>query len=215
MESSGNSTRPRSRDGSSDVERRIFAATERALANVGARDLSVEQILAEAGVSRGTFYHYFSSKWEVINRLAANVMDDIYVRIQPFVLRPADLSPADALSRSIVEGCQVWAEHRAVVRAIIEHWRQVPEIRTMLLEVFERFIAGIADTIDRERASGKAPPGTESRRLATTLMWSSAYCLYLAGLDEIEDLPDEQAVQDSLLALWMGSLYGDPAASSG
>jgi AcrR family transcriptional regulator len=215
MESSGNSTRPRSRDGSSDVERRIFAATERALANVGARDLSVEQILAEAGVSRGTFYHYFSSKWEVINRLAANVMDDIYIRIQPFVMPGEDLPGLEGLRRSIAEGCEVWAEHRAVVRAITEHWRQVPELGTMWLEAFDRFTSAIAETIDRERASGRAPNGADSRRLAATLMWSTAYCLYLAGLDEIDDLPGEQALQESLLALWMGSLYGDPAASSG
>src|SRR5213076_1135864 len=70
--------RPRDRDGSTTAEQEIFAATERLLATVTARDLSVAQILEEASISRGTFYHYFSSKWEVIIALATRVMEDIH-----------------------------------------------------------------------------------------------------------------------------------------
>ncbi|WP_264990711.1 helix-turn-helix domain-containing protein, partial [Mycobacterium kiyosense] len=41
----------------------IFAATARLLAQQSFNDISVAQILTEAGVSRATFYFYFASKF--------------------------------------------------------------------------------------------------------------------------------------------------------
>ena len=45
-----------------------MSATERLLADVPLHQLSVEQILAEAGVSRRTFYVYFGSKFAVVTK---------------------------------------------------------------------------------------------------------------------------------------------------
>jgi AcrR family transcriptional regulator len=210
VELSTGGPRRRLQEGSTEVEQRIFAATERVLAQVGARDLSVAQILIEAGIARGSFYHYFGSKWEVINKLAENVMRDIEARMQPFVVPAVPVSTPDQLRQSIVAGCQVWAEHRAVVRAITEHWRDVPELRDMWQGVLERFTTEIAGTIEREREAGRAQPGPPARRLAATLLWSTGYALYVAGFGEIDDLPGEESIEGTLIAAWMGALYGTP-----
>ena len=204
------SARPRKHDGTTPIEQQIFAATERLLANTSARELSVGMILKEAGIARGSFYHYFESKWDVVLKLARTVMEAIYVRIGPFVQPDAD-DPREGLRRSIAEGCQVWADHRAVVRAISEHWREVPELQTMWLQAMNQFVDGISATIDRERERGRIAAGVGSRQLATVLMWSTAESLYVAGLHEIDDLPDEAAAQAGVTALWMGTLYGEPA----
>jgi TetR/AcrR family transcriptional regulator, ethionamide resistance regulator len=204
------STRPRKHDGTSPIEQQIFAATERLLAHTSARDLSVGKILEEAGIARGSFYHYFESKWDVVLKLARTVMEAIYARIAPFVQPEAD-DPREGLRRSIAEGCRLWSEHRAVVRVITEHWREVPELRTMWLEAMNQFVDGISATIERERERGRIAPGVDSRQLATVLMWSTAQSLYIAGLHEVDDLPDEAAAQDGVTALWMGTLYGQPA----
>ena len=203
----GAGTRPRSRDGSTQAEQKIFAATERLLAKQAARDLSVAQILDQAKISRGTFYHYFSSKWEVIIALAQSVMEDIHGWIELFS-GGGDEPRDEALRKSIEEGARVWAEHRAVVRAIVEHWREVPELRKMWLGVMERYIAEIAEEIDRDRKAGIAPPGPDSRVLAGALMWSTANTLYIAGLNEAKSLPSEEAVLDSIFQLWRGAIFG-------
>src|SRR5437899_4092410 len=103
MTISSGQPRPRAHDGTTEVEQRIFAATERVLERIGARDLSVAEILQEAGIARGTFYHYFSSKWEVVNKLAALVMADIDARIQPLVIPANPESSAERLRESIIE----------------------------------------------------------------------------------------------------------------
>jgi AcrR family transcriptional regulator len=204
----GSGTRPRARDGSTQAEQQIFAATERLLASVTARELSVAQILEEAKVSRGTFYHYFSSKWEVIIALATSVMEDIHGWIELFSGGGEDVPPQEALRESIEKGSLIWAQHRAVLRAIVEHWREVPELRKMWLGVMEKYVGEIAAEIDRDRDAGLAPPGPDSRALAGTLMWSTANALYMAGLDDAASLPDEEAVIEPLFRLWHGAIFG-------
>jgi AcrR family transcriptional regulator len=201
------SSRPREHDRSSASEQEIFAATERLLARVSARDLSVAEIIEEANVSRGTFYHYFSSKWDVINELAARVMEDIYAWIELFVVVDDEVPRQQALRRSIEEGCAIWGEHRAALRVIVEHWREIPQLRTMWLTALDRIRDGIAAEIDRERAAGLAPPGPDSRQLVATLLWATANCLYVAGLDDIKDLPNETEISESIVALWLRTLY--------
>jgi TetR/AcrR family transcriptional regulator, ethionamide resistance regulator len=203
----GAGARPRARDGSTQAEQKIFAATERLLAVQTARDLSVEQILEGANVSRGTFYHYFSSKWEVIIALATGVMEDIHAWIELFS-RGGEEPRDEALRKAIDQGTRIWAEHRAVLRAIVEHWREVPELRRMWLPLMERYIDEIAEEIDRDRKAGLAPPGPESRVLAGALMWSTANTLYMAGLREAKSLPNEEAVLETLYRLWRGAIFG-------
>src|SRR5215210_7350847 len=88
--------RPRAHKGSSEPEAAIFAATERLLADVPLHELSVMQIIGEAGISRATFYFYFSSKFAVLGGLLAIVMDEIFASARPFVDRETDDDPEEA-----------------------------------------------------------------------------------------------------------------------
>ena len=51
----------------------IIEATERVLADTPFYKLTIDQILTEAQVSRGTFYGYFGSKGEVMAELLGRV----------------------------------------------------------------------------------------------------------------------------------------------
>jgi AcrR family transcriptional regulator len=198
-------------DRNSPAEQQILAATESLLGDVSARDLSVQMILDAAGVARGTFYHYFDSKWSVVNALAARMLESIFVPVSGFI-EGGTLAPEDMLERAVVDGSRVWGEHRAVARAVLEHWREVPELRAMWLTLMEQFIGGLTETIEQERAAGRMLPGPPARQLVTVLVWAGAQSLYLAGLPEITDLPDETAAAQCLKTLWTSILFGSPAA---
>ena len=60
------------------IEERLLAAMERMLEQ-GQRfvSLSVEELAAEAGMSRGTFYSHFRDKNELIARLMSLITDEI------------------------------------------------------------------------------------------------------------------------------------------
>jgi AcrR family transcriptional regulator len=201
------SQRPRHNDRSSPVEQEVFLATERLLQKHNARDVSVALILEESGISRATFYHYFSSKWEVVNFMAASVMAEIYERIQQFV--GGDEGPREeALRRSIIEGCEVWAKHNAVLRAIVDHWREVPELHALMISVLAPFREALVNELERERAAGIALPGPPADQLVAALLWSTLSCLHVAGLPDVDDVQDEASVAPVLMHIWMSALYG-------
>lgn len=200
--------RPRGHDGMSDAERHVFAATERLLADLSLRDLSVTRIVEEAGISRATFYFYFSSKFAVVTGLLARVMDEIFQTVQPFIGRGRDDPPEDALRASLTAATAVWASHRYVLRAVHEHWHAVPELRSLWLDVFDGFTASLGERLDRERAAGLLADIPDARRMAASLLWATEGCLYVAGFGVDDDLPSEDRIVEPLVALWVGSLYG-------
>jgi AcrR family transcriptional regulator len=208
LRTSRGSDRPRAHAGDSDTELAIFGATERLLAAVPLHELSVAQIIEEAGISRATFYFYFSSKYAVVTGLLARVMDEIYEVMQPFVRRRSDAVAEDPLRESLEAAAAVWGAHRASLRAVMEHWHAVPELGTLWLGVVRRFASGLAIDIERERAAGLAPDGIDSQQLADALIWATERCMYVAGLGADKNLPSEAETVEPLLALWLGTIYG-------
>jgi AcrR family transcriptional regulator len=213
LEASRRADRPRRHTGSSATEVAIFEATERLLATQGLHDISVADILEEAGISRATFYFYFSSKFAVVTGMLGRLYEEIFEVVQPFISREEDESPEQALRRSLQASADVWTQHQAAMRAVHEHWAVVPELRAAWLEIVERFTDALAAAIDRDRAAGLAVNGPSSHQLAAMLLWSTDRCLYVASLGVDDDLLGERETVEPLMAIWMGAVYGaEPVA---
>ncbi|WP_163573184.1 TetR/AcrR family transcriptional regulator [Fodinicola feengrottensis] len=58
-----------------ELRRNILDATTRLLGRCKFADLTVADILAEAGISRGSFYFYFQGKHEVLAELVRQAID--------------------------------------------------------------------------------------------------------------------------------------------
>ncbi len=72
-----------------------------------------------------------------------------------------------------------------------------------------RFTDAIVTELERERQAGLALDTGDSRAITATLMWSTAQCLYVAGLGVDSSLPDEQSALPPLITLWRSTLYGN------
>jgi AcrR family transcriptional regulator len=199
---------------SGDARAEILAATERLLERVPVHELSVAQIIEEAGLSRATFYFYFSSKYAVIAGLLARIMDELYEVARPFMERRDDEDPKVALRRGSASAAKLWHTHRLAMRAVSEYWHAVPELRQMWLEIVGRFTDALGAEIDRQRDAGLAPPGVDSRRLMATLFWGAERCFYVAGLGVDEGLASEEQAGEALYAVWHGAIYGGLPATA-
>jgi AcrR family transcriptional regulator len=204
--------RPRGHERNSAAETAIFAATEKLLAEHSLQDLSVAQIIAEAGLSRATFYFYFGSKYSVAASLLARITDEIFEFVQPYVDRASEEEPREALGRSLRAAIEIWERHRPTLRATMQHWSTNEEIGRQWIAGIELFTDTIAGQIERERQAGAAPDRPGARGLAAALLWGTQHCLYAAGLGVDGDLADERDAYEPLMAMWTRSIYGEATA---
>ena len=191
-----------------DTRTAILEATERQLEDSSLRELSVSRILEDAQVSRGSFYSYFESKYDVAGALLAKVMEGMYELWRPYVEREEDADPEQVLRSVLRNAVIMWRDNRALARLVHEYWHSVPEIGDQWLAAMDRFITGIATELDRDREAGLAPPGGESREIAAAALWSTEQLLFVAGTERAPDLASEEAISETLMAMWTGLLYG-------
>jgi TetR/AcrR family transcriptional regulator, ethionamide resistance regulator len=199
--------RPRGRRRLSESEEWIFEATEELLAEVPLHDITVAMISDSAGVSRATFYTYFSSKFAVIIALLEDVMQQIVDAVLPFLDRDTNDSAADALRKSFESATDLWVEHRMILRAASENWHAVPELGEQWTSLWDQAIDITAQLLDQQRETGIAPPGPPSRQLASTMLWGAERAMYIAGLRMNPDMPGEKAIVESLVRIWHGAFY--------
>jgi AcrR family transcriptional regulator len=171
-------------------------------------ELSVAQIIGAAGISRATFYFYFSSKFAVLTPLVEHAINEIFRVSRQSLTRTSGLSPEAAMRRRIQTSAQVWYANRAVLQATVENWNAVPELREVWLRALGGLTTALAAEIDAERALGRAPAGPDSRSLAATLVWTTERCLYVSGLNVPDAIGDQTETVEALTRLWLGALYG-------
>ena len=191
-----------------DTRTALLRATERQLAETPLHDLSVARILGEAQVSRASFYSYFESKYELAATLLATVMEEMYELWRPFIERREDDDPIVVFRAVLRDAVALWSRNRVIARVMHEYWNSVPEIGEQWLAAMERFTAAVAAELDRDRAAGLAEPGRDSRELAASALWATEQLLFVAGTGASPDLRNEEAIFETLIALWSGLLYG-------
>lgn len=109
-----------------DASARIF--TERRYDAV-----SMSEIAAAAGISKGLLYHYFTNKQELFRATLEDAARDIAIRIEP----DASLPPAERVSASI-DAYLDWIEaHENSYVRLIEDVGSVSEVRELVTRVRE------------------------------------------------------------------------------
>src|ERR1700739_2512918 len=89
--------------------------------------------------------------------------------------------------------------------------RVVPELRAVGFSRRGEAIARLADTIERERAAGAAPPDADSRALAASLIWTAERSFHVAMTGAHRILTDQDSLVEPLLQLFVGTIYGRAA----
>ena len=176
--------------------------------------MSCKRIVANAGVSRTSFYAYFASKTAVIAECLREVMDQVMVAVRPFHSQSG--GDAEVVIRvSLQQWVEVCKTHGALLRTVSEEWPHDGEIRTLWFETLETVTAGTARVIRGARASGQAPDGADPRALAACLMWGYERVLHVALVGDAVGLPDPDAIVEPLAQMMVGGLYGQAPRGGG
>ncbi len=193
-----------------ELREAILAATAGLLAEKSFGDLAVGDILAAAGVSRGSFYFYFDSKHDVLAELVRRAVTAGHAAAEPWLASPGGpADPAAALRVGITAGAELWRASAPVLRAIVENWRTDPRLEALWADQMQTFtdatVAQLgADPRARERLAGQDIPA-----LASALTWLGERLYYLA-VTGTPPFDDQDTLVATLLHIWTATLYAEP-----
>jgi AcrR family transcriptional regulator len=185
-----------------DTRRSLLDAAARLIAEHGYRGMTVNEIVARAGLSKGTFYWYFSCKDDVLFAVLEEHIDrPLYELIELLKTAPAEHDMAPEASRRLLELLErgretVVLEHEYQLLAIRE-----PRLRARYLKRQAALREALAAGLDARAQQLGAPPfSTPTSDVAT------AY-LALANSLAVERLIDPDTVSDNLLGDIVALVY--------
>ena len=101
------------------VERILDAAT-RVLEDVGYHGASTNRIAAEAGVSPGSVYQYFTDKDEIVATIIKRLIDDFAEGVAPALRHAATRDPASGVRTVLESVLDVLEQNAVLLRALID-----------------------------------------------------------------------------------------------
>ena len=196
--------RARAREQREGTRREILAAADRFLRERPYRELSVEVVMAETGLTRTAFYRHFDDATDLVLRLLAEVGSELYPIAERWGAKAGSNYPVAALEglRAIVE---FFARNGPLVRAIADAAATDDQIERAYRGALETFIGITTQTLDRLAQDGRlSVPDTRALARALNLM-NEAYLL-----DEFGDGEgDPRVALATLRTVWLGAI-GQP-----
>ena len=200
-------------EGGANLREAILDATARLLADRSFGDLAVSDILAAAGVSRGTFYFYFDSKHDVLAELVRRAVAQGHQAAAPWLAHPDD--PAAALRTGTTAGAELWRASAPILRAIVDNWRTDPRLTALWLEQMQSFTDATIAQITADPRALRELNGVDIPAIASALTWLGERLYYLAATDT-PPFDDQDTLVQTLVYIWTSTLYGHgPQESSG
>jgi TetR/AcrR family transcriptional regulator, ethionamide resistance regulator len=185
----------------------ILATAERLLEDRPLAEISVDDLAKGAGISRPTFYFYFSSKEAVLLSLLDRVVNEADSALETLAQRP-DADRDDMWRTGINVFFETFGSHKAVTRAGQAAKDNSAEVRELWAAFMQKWIAYTAAVIEAERERGAAPDTLAALDLATALNLMNERTLFASFAVEQPSVP-EAHVLDTLVHIWVNSIYGE------
>jgi AcrR family transcriptional regulator len=184
----------------------ILATAESLLADRILGDISIDDLSRGAGISRPSFYSYFSSKDEVVIELLARVIEEVDRALAGLSVEPS-ADRADPWRKSISAFVEVFTKHEAVAATAISSRLHNPQIQALWAKSMQSWVDHTTKAIVAERRRGAAPDGIPAAELAIALNLMNERVLS-ASFTREQPAIDRLSMVDVLLGIWMLSIYG-------
>jgi AcrR family transcriptional regulator len=133
-------------------------------------ETSVDRLVAEAGISRSTFYKYFKDKSGLLNALSEEILDDLLRASTSWLDLPARPTTADYRA-ALAVNFAVYRKHAPVLSALTEGAAYDEVFRARADAMMTAFIIVISTHISRGQAAGSVDPALDARATGTWLTW--------------------------------------------
>jgi AcrR family transcriptional regulator len=175
-----------------EARERIVAAAERLLRERPYRDLSVEDVMAEAGLSRTVFYRHFDGLPELMLGLLESIRAEL----------AAELSgePGPGFTRAVLEAAvDVYGRHGPFLRAVAEAASHDAAMDAAYRDVVDGFTAMMAALAADSMAAGRMRPGDPHEVARALNLMNIGYLTDTLGRDP--DF-DRTLALETLASIW-------------
>ena len=191
------------------AEREIVDAAEALLREKPFRELTVDDLMRRTGLSRPSFYVYFSDRHDLVLKVVEHLGGELFAMSERWYSGSGD---GPALVREAIDGLVgVFAEHGPVLRALADAAAEDQRVEAAYVALLQRFVDATARHIEHEIAAGRILP-LDPVPTATALTWMMERYLQLR-LGRTPDAPVEP-IADALSTIWSRVLYGAAQPSS-
>jgi AcrR family transcriptional regulator len=147
---------PRSRKGI-ETRARLVAAAKEVFERDGFLDARISDIAEHAGLSHGSFYHYFESKEEVFREVAAGVEERLREPLYSVILDSSSTAPPfERIHEGIRRNLEAYRDEARIMGVIEQVSRFDDELRASRHDRHRVSSAQIADSIRRLQRHGLA-----------------------------------------------------------
>ncbi|WP_051166302.1 TetR/AcrR family transcriptional regulator [Amycolatopsis orientalis] len=179
----------------------IVDAARRCFARNGYHQTSMPQIAAEAGISTGAPYRYFSGKEDLVVEVAQLAFESVFTPIMRLVEESDEITVGDLVGRAAQAltpptGAGA-AEQAELLRCGVDAWGELlrnDHLRAHAIEGLDRTVEHLAQALRRGQANGSVPddldPGNTARIIVAfvhgLMLQRAAF-----GLTDVESLVRE------------------------
>ena len=172
------------------------------------RDLTVAQLMVDAGASRPTFYQYFADLHDLMGELLDGLRDDILFAAEPWFEGAGD--PLPHMEKALSGLVAVCYERGPILRAVADAAVSDAGLEKSWRQFLNGFDDAVAARIEQQQAAGYVAQ-FPARPVAVALNRLDAGLLIERFGRRPRGNPDE--VLAALTRIWVSTLYGEPAGS--
>lgn len=171
------------------IRTRLLAAIEEALeAGRTYNDLTIGWLVAEAAISRATFYTYFEDKGDLLSDLSEHVVTDMIEAGQHWWSLPAQASKSD-LREAIQRLFDSYRRYRALWGAVVESAAYDPRVRQQYEQTISKAVGALAAHIREGQKAGSITRDLDPDDAAAWITWMGERGLHQL----VSPADDEQA----------------------
>ena len=168
------------------------------------RDLSVDELMARAGMRRSSFYTYFRDRNELVVRLIARIGGEMFAVADRWLAGPSEHEVED-VREALREVTRIYAEHGPVLAAIAEAAHHDDEVERVFGGQLESFRAAVARRIRSEKRAGRSTVAHPEQTARALVLMNERFLAQRLGR-EPQDRP--LGVAKVLEQIWIRTIYG-------
>mgnify|MGYP002725879658 CR=1 FL=1 len=173
-----------------DVRRlQLFTAAVEVCAEKGYAATRVDDIAAEAGLSKGALYHHFKSKQDLFTQL----FEDMIVEMERETLQALEAmdSAVDAFRLLNATYAELVEVHPNMIRGMLDYYMsnyRDDEVREMFIGLYDRPTSAICKMIQHGQDQGEFDDSYDANELTWTWLTAGDGLVFLHSYSHQEDL---------------------------